>query len=242
MSSLRGVEFLDATLVHHTGSMVRFVTRQLPAIPSSDSDSSVLLPDGQEVLAKWHPHPQNPYLAGPPLVRWIKSWIPYGETVPVRVHQVGKGSTLRLELLWPTHPAPLPDTKSIQRTLRALAREPRARRRVQYERWERNPSLRSLAFSLWAPHCQIAGCTINASLPDHLATRLLDIHHLNHVSTGGSDSPLNLAVLCVSHHQLIHRAPNSSLLMSDLRKAEIKVNGITLEIDRDLGALMAALR
>jgi hypothetical protein len=242
MTVLKGVSSLDAKLVHHTGSMIRFVTSQLPLIPSSDLACTILLPDGQEAAGRWHPHQQNPYLAGPGLVRWIKSWVPYGKTTPVRVHQVGASNSVRVEFLHTTSVSTVVQPTTVQRELRRLAKEPRARRRVQYERWERNSSLRSLALSVWAPSCQVQGCTTNANLPSHLSDRLVDIHHLNHVGSGGSDSPLNLSVLCVSHHYLIHRAPISSLTVSDLSEAEVKVNGLSLHIDRDMVALMAVLK
>lgn len=245
MAALLGVSSLDAVLVHHTGSMIRVAPRHLALIPATDAACSVLLPDGVVVAGQWHPHPKNPYLAGRELVRWIKSWVPYGKTVPIRLHQIGNQAALRVELLTsaqaPAVPGPF-SASTIQKAIRALAQQPRARRRVAYERWERNPSLRSLAMAIWPAECQVRGCQINAGMPAYLIGKLVDVHHLNHVSTGGSDSPLNLALLCVTHHQLVHRAPSSSLTLSSLDGAELKVNGLLLIIDRDLTTLMAALQ
>ncbi len=44
------------------------------------------------------------------------------------------------------------------------------------------------------------------------------------------------------HHSLIHRAPSTSLLDSDLNHARVKVNGSELEIIRDVAALMAVIQ
>ena len=126
---LRGVEFVDGTLVHHSGTMIRFVTSQLLSLPSSDQSCSVLLPDGQEVQGRWHPHPENPYLAGPALVRWIKSWIPYGGTEPARVYQIGTRDSIRVELrsshvrISSSRPiADAPSIEALNRLARRLAR------------------------------------------------------------------------------------------------------------------------
>lgn len=62
---------------------------------------------------------------------------------------------------------------------------------------------------------------------------MVDVHHLNHVSKGGTDSPMNICVLCVVHHQMIHRAPASTLQSWDLDRAIVIVNGLTLTVGRD---------
>jgi hypothetical protein len=66
MPFLTGKPYLDARLVHHTGSMIRFVTSQLPYLPTRDTACTVHLPDGQEFAGHFHRHPQNPYVAGAP--------------------------------------------------------------------------------------------------------------------------------------------------------------------------------
>src|SRR5450759_1171336 len=88
MPFLRGVTQLDAALVHHTGSMIRFVTSQLPNLPATDMDCLLELPDGRVVKGRFHRHRENPYVGGPSVVGWIKSWVAFRETVPVRVSQV----------------------------------------------------------------------------------------------------------------------------------------------------------
>jgi hypothetical protein len=52
---------------------------------------------------------------------------------------------------------------------------------------------------------------------------------------------MNLAVLCVMHHSVIHRAPSSAVVSSALERAELRVNGTTLVIVRDVALLMRAL-
>jgi hypothetical protein len=236
---LRDVNRLSATLVHQTGSMIRFTTSQLSNLPPTKLPCEVVLPDGQIVGGLLHPHPQNPYLAGREVVRWIKSWLAFGETIPISVLQVGNRDRVRVELLGPAHVG----SSSITRAVRALAKETAPRRRVRYETWERNPSLRGFVLSIWDASCQVLGCDMGAAMgvPAHLAGRLVDVHHLNHVGSGGTDSPLNLAVLCVMHHNLIHRAPTTGLVESDFVRAVVRVNGDELEVRRDVRALMAAL-
>jgi hypothetical protein len=68
----------------------------------------------------------------------------------------------------------------------------------------------------------------------------VDVHHLKFVSDGGDDSPLNLAVLCVMHHALVHRGPRATVELANLDRARIAVNGMTLNIRRDGRTLMAA--
>lgn len=236
MSFLRGVSELNAKLVHHTGSMIRFVPSQLRHLPASDADCRVLLPDGQVVSGHFRRHPANPYIAGREVVRWLKSWVPYGEPVSVKVHQEGAGSILRLTLA-SSSSASTKDPALQRRVLRKASRgdhtERPERRRRFYSTLERDPQLRELALLAWGGKCQVQACTALRSMPEPLRTRLVDVHHLNHVSAGGPDSPLNLCVVCVSHHALIHRAGTSILEACDLDGATVRVNGTSLRIVRN---------
>lgn len=243
MTIITGTGLLDAALVHRSGSMLRFTTRQLAYLPLKDCELDVVLPDGQVVVGRFHRHAQNPYVAGRQLISWIKSWLPPDESLPVRVSQVGSLDRVLIEIAGVSISSPSSPVVGIARALRTLAKQDAPRRRVQYERWERNASLRTFILSVWTPHCQVVDCNSEATtgIPRHLAGRLVDVHHLNHVSMGGGDSPLNLAVLCVMHHQLVHRAPKSRLLNSSLIRATIGINGTSLEVVRDVGALMAVL-
>lgn len=230
MTFLQGVPSLPARLVHHTGTMVRFTTRQLARLPQGDVDCRLRLPDGAIIEGHFRRHPQNPYIGGRALVRWIKSWVPYNAPTDVTVHQVGSGNVIRLEVVG----AILPEKDVVVTHARSLAREPRAeRRRRLYARWERDPRLRSVAIAAWGPVCQVTGCSSLSEVPAYIQPKMVDVHHLNHVASGGSDSPLNISILCVVHHQLIHRAMTAELTSWDLDGASLSVNGLTLKIVRD---------
>ena len=156
------------------------------------------------------------------------------------VQQVGLGNRLRLKID-PPNGTVVDETKKRRVVTRArkLKQVPQAeRRRRLYGAWERDPNLRSIALSAWGPTCQVVGCTFLATVPGHIRHKMVDVHHLNHVARGGTDSPLNICVLCVVHHQLIHRAPTSTLQSWDLDGSTVVVNGLTLTIVRDARAIL----
>lgn len=165
-------------------------------------------------------------------MRWIKSWLAYGDTHPAKLHQL-RNSRLRLELAGQPPGPPESLRRAVRRKAVRAARERRAaRRRKRYERLERDPQVRQLALEAWGPRCQVVGCGTLAGFPASAAEHLVDAHHLNHVSAGGSDSPLNLSVVCVAHHALVHRA-GSRLMKSDMDGAEVEVAGEVLSLVRD---------
>ncbi|HYZ78814.1 MAG TPA: hypothetical protein VE596_15725 [Gaiellaceae bacterium] len=165
-------------------------------------------------------------------MRWIKSWLPYGETHPAALHAEG-GSTLRLELAGVPPKPPESLRRAVRRKAAWAAREPAGpRRRRRYEALERDPKVRRLALEAWGSVCQVVGCSTLAGFPAAAAPQLVDVHHLNHISVEGSDSPLNLCLLCVAHHALVHRA-GSRLRSSDFTGADIEVAGEILRLVRD---------
>lgn len=235
MTFLRGASSLPCRLVHDTGTMIRFTTSQLKQLPPSDVNCTLELPDGAVVDAHFHLHPRNPYIGGQRVVRWIKSWVPYKKTLVVLAQQIGAGNHLRLQVpeLSVIDLDPLTG-ESVRTAARRLRRVPQAeRRRRLYAAWERDPTLRSVALRAWGANCQVVGCSCLASVPRHLRDRLVDVHHLNHISKGGTDSPLNVCVVCVVHHQMIHRAPTTELKHWDLEQGTVRVNGLELLIVRD---------
>jgi hypothetical protein len=225
---------LNARLVHHTGTMLRFTTAQLGALPPRDTVVIVELPDGQVLSGKFHRHSQNPYVAGPSLVRWIKTWVKWNDPVDVVVTQVGMGNRIRLAH-GKARGVSLPGQERILSRGRRLSRiVDGPRRRREYGRWERDPSLRRYALAAWGPQCQVVGCRSRSSVPTKLYGALVDVHHLNHVSAGGPDSPMNVTVVCATHHALIHRAPVSRIMRSDADGADLKVDGVALAIRRPI--------
>lgn len=235
MTFLHNVESLPAQLVHHTGTMIRFTTGQLPDLPTDDLDCEIALPDGGIVAGHFRRHPANPYVGGRALVQWIKSWLPYGSTATATVYQVHTANRIRVALSPPDSGTTSDNHRrrvgNRARKLRKISS--RERRRRSYETWERDPALRGIALAAWGTNCQVEGCMYLSDVPDHIRGRMVDVHHLNHVGAGGSDSPMNISVLCVVHHQLIHRAPGSSVRSWDLDQATVLVNGLTLSIARD---------
>jgi len=142
-------------------SMLRFTTGQLPHLPIQDVDCTITLPDGQLLIGRFHRHRQNPYIGGRALVGWIKSWLPYGQNVQVTVVQIGNGNAIRLELASQAQRA----DREVSRGLRKVALErDRRKRRVSYERWERDPRLRPVVLSVWDPVCQVVGCDMGSSI------------------------------------------------------------------------------
>lgn len=242
MAFLQGVTSLPCRLVHHTGTMIRFTTGQLGQLPLNDEDCFLELPDGAVVRGHFRRHPDNPYIGGSEIVRWIKSWVPYNAPANASVYQVGTGNRIRLAVAAPATHVTAEDDATKHRVVsraRKLSRIPESgRRRRSYEAWERDPYLRTVALSAWGTACQVTDCTFLATVPTHILPKMVDVHHLNHVSRGGTDSPLNICILCVVHHQLIHRAPSSVLQSWDLDGSTVTVNGLTLKIIRDARAIM----
>lgn len=236
MSFLRNVSQLPAMLVHHTGSMIRFTTAQLPNLPTQDTDCHLLLLDGTSVEGRFHLNPANPYIGGQSLVRWIKTWTQFNRPLAVTVEQVGRGNQLRLRTAGNRSPS-IHEQAKVRRTTLRLARMETARRRREYSTWERDSALRKVALLAWRPKCQVRGCTSGEGLPDALLPTILEVHHLIFVSSKGSDSPLNVCLLCANHHALIHRSSASRIIMNDATNVQVAVDGITLQIDRDVSAL-----
>lgn len=235
MPFLRNTARLNASLVHHTGTMIRFVPSQLPHLPPGDTSCQVVLLDGQEVEGWFHRHPANPYIGGRALVGWIKAWVAWNQPMRVAVEQVGAGSTIRLRTLGRGPTVATPErTRLRKRALRIGRTKRRQRRRREYEELERDPRVRRALLQVWEPICQVVGCSFHLALPAGLKRAAVEVHHITHVSSGGSDSPVNLCLVCPNHHALIHRAPSSRVTALDTEHAEVEVDGLTLRIERDL--------
>jgi len=237
MPFLIGTPELTAALVHHTGSMIRFRPAQLPYLPAQDVNCSVTLLDGKSVNGRFRRHPANPYIGGAELVRWIKTWVRWNEPASVVVEQVGQGLVVRLR----TQSGGQPQTalsRRIRRKAVGIGKiKNAARRRRAYSAWEHNPALRQLVLHVWPPQCQVIGCRAGQGLPITLADKIVDVHHIEFVSSGGSDSPINLCLLCANHHALLHRASTMQILSNDSEQVRIAVNGTELTIERDIKEL-----
>ena len=232
MAFLVGTRLIEGTLVHHTGSMIRFRTSQLHSLPVDDVICNITLMDGKTVQGRFHRHRENPYIGGPELVKWIKQWVTWNAPQSVLVQQVGNGMNVRLR---PTNSIPvltLEGRKIRRKILRFAGIKDAARRRREYSAWERDPALRDFILSIWDNRCQVVGCTFATNLSSHLASSILDVHHINSVARGGSDSASNLCLICASHHALLHRSPSMKVLSNGPEEVHIAVNGMELVIRR----------
>lgn len=233
---------LDATLINHTGTMVRFRRGDLQYLPAGRQGCEIELPDGRVVTGRFGPNRENPNVTGRLLTQWIKSLLPRTETCHVVIHPVGNSDKIRLEL--PAGPTSIPR----QERSSLLARAPRSkglpteRKRQVFERWERDPRLGRFVRDVWGTRCQVVDCTtqdVVGSGPD--VERLVDVHHLQSVSAGGDDSPANLVVLCMMHHGLMHRAPLTPRVSTSANTVQVTIGRLKMDIVRDLEQLNRAM-
>lgn len=235
-------EALHATLIHHTGTFVRFRKGDRAFLPTAERACEIELPDSRVVEGKFSGNRDLFNVNGPLLTRWIKSLLPYTESTSVVVHPVGRTDRVRLEL--PVGRTAI--TPGARRTL--LAKAPRTsgmtteRKRQAFTRWERDPRLGRFVKDVWGTRCQVLHCATQ----DHVGSsadveRLVDVHHLQSVSAGGDDSPANLVVLCMMHHGLMHRAAGVPKVMVRANAVEIAIGSINIDIERDLKELNRAI-
>ena len=238
MSVLRGGSEVRGTVYHHTGTFIRIPKRYRTALPATSQHIDLLMPDGLTVRAHYTATAAFPYMAGPQLVRWIKKWFAYGTGRDVVIVDRRSGP-LMVQFPAPTGRAvPPTPRRQLRRSLRRLSRN---RKRETFERWERDPRLRRAVLAIWPARCQVVRCR-SAGAVGSLGDRVVDVHHLRSVSTGGTDSGLNLVVLCALHHVLMHRAPSVEITTADAVTVVAQVDGLTLQMRRDAFALMRALQ
>jgi 5-methylcytosine-specific restriction enzyme B len=87
MTFLEGVDDIQATIVHNTGSIIRFKTSQAQNLPSDWRDCSILLPDGTSLHGRFNPNRANPNISGEEVVAWIKGLLRPRETRSIRLVQ-----------------------------------------------------------------------------------------------------------------------------------------------------------
>ena len=231
---LRGMSTLPATLMgQQTGAFIRFTTSQLPSLPPTDTDCTVVLPHGRVVKGHFNRNPKNPNINGAELRRWILASVPRRRSRKVRVSETGAGHLAILPA--GASPAQL----GLGPEIAALVEAPAERRRGEYARWERSPTLRERVLSVWPHHCQVEGCSSLNEFPEPDRIAALEVHHLEHVGDGGTDGIMNLCLICANHHRLIHLGrPPATMLSSGASKVRIAVASAALIIERDLGALL----
>lgn len=70
---------IRCTLVHDTGTMIRFRPSQLGLLPLGDRDVLVQLPTGAVVQCHFNRNPANPNISGRELVEFINQRIAFGD-------------------------------------------------------------------------------------------------------------------------------------------------------------------
>ncbi len=233
-----GVTEVDCTLVNNTGTIIRLRPSLTRVIPSAPATLELRL-QGETIVGRLNPHPANPYIAGPAVRSWIRARVPERRTRQARLREIAPGV---LEVLVEGPGFDEISDDSIPPSLRGKVRAMRAQRdRTRLKRafrmWERDPGLRHWILRVWGPACQVEGCGSAREVPGELLAAVAEVHHLTHVSRGGSDDPLNLSVLCANHHRLIHRAGESEVEEEENGTVVVHLGKIDLRIVRDLGAL-----
>ena len=214
---------IDCTLVHHTGTIIRFRPAQLTHLPDADVDVTVGLPHGRLVQGHFRRNLANPNVSGRGVVGYIKRVLSFAHNRPmlidirpdgvwdlyeldqaVRVVQRAGGGRHRIERgrLTP---------KDLATLLEQANRETNHQKRLRkYAGILRPPCLRRLILGLMGASCQVQGCTICRRIAQYwghetAAEAIVDVHHIEALANVVDHSPNNLSVLCANHHQLIHR-------------------------------------
>lgn len=216
------MNILPCTLVHHTGTIVRFRPRQLAQLPGSDTDLQLILPTGRIVHGHFRRNPANPNISGAQLVGYIKRAIGFGEVENALIEQVSP-ITWRLYRLGAAV-AIADDARASARRIRdaslleadlarllALA-DAFARRRPRvhaYRRVLRPAALRRLMLNLVGASCQIDGCSVAEDFAQEFENEdagraVVEVHHVEAVARCVDHHPRNLCVLCGNHHRLVH--------------------------------------
>lgn len=214
---------ISATLVHDTGTMIRFRTSQLDDLPEVTRDVRLILPTGRIVDAKFLYNRANPNVSGKDLVRYIKNRIPFGEREAVLIE-------LRTAHHWVVHlvadaaliasdagvSAQQIENGSIEAgelsaILRLADNEAERGRRLQtYRRILRPSGLRRLFVQLVGPECQVDLCGSCEHFDSHWGEgsggMIVEVHHIENVARVIDHHPRNLCVLCANHHRFIHGA------------------------------------
>jgi len=201
-------------LVHHTGSMVRFTTSQLPHLPSEDRFIDIILPDGAKFRSKFHRHPANPYIAGAELIQWIKNRVAFGKKETAILHKVSEDCYM-VTLYQPKVHEKEKESMDLSRLLNKLkqaSRLPTKERRKKYDVIIRERANSNLVKQIFGHKCQIENCEFICNVSPDIFPYFSEVHHLEHLCKGGDNSPYNLAVLCANHHSIFHRDKTAMII------------------------------
>ncbi|MFH2070979.1 MAG: hypothetical protein ABIJ11_07250 [Elusimicrobiota bacterium] len=211
---------LTAYLVHHTGSMIRFVTSQLPYLPKSDKFVYVVLPSGESIKCKFHLHRANPYMAGSRIIHWIKGIIPFGNKRKIMIHIISqnkyfvymKGQVGRYKKAKKIQGREKNCLKKLIKKLLGISTRPTKSRHKMYNKLLSERVNSDLVKKVFGVKCQIQDCEYSVKMNKDLMSLTSEVHHLEHLSRGGSNSPYNLAVVCANHHAILHRDKTAKII------------------------------
>jgi len=216
---------IPCKLIHDTGTMIRFRTSQLGALPAASVDIQVLLPTGRLVECHFNRHPQNPNVSGAGLVQYIKQRIPLKAREDVLVEK-------RTATLWVVHllgdsidvagDAHVPigrvrggvlQPQDFTRLMELADRESeRGRRLATYQRVLRPVGLRRMMIDAVGSRCMAENCKacdeFEAEWGSGSGSLIVEVHHIEHLARTIDHHPRNLCVLCANHHRFVHGAGN----------------------------------
>jgi hypothetical protein len=212
---------LGCALVHHTGSMIRFRTSQLPELPSHDRNILIGLPNGRVVDGHFRRHPDNPNVSGAELVRYIKGVLPFGANKPMMIDATGtRWQLYEIDDAVPVVTAAKVSTRRLRegtltgsdlaKLLKLADGETQTtKREIAYGRLLRPPGLRRLILSLMGTDCQVEGCSAVGGMRKQwgdaaAGVAIVQVHHIEAMAQRVDHHPNNLCVLCANHHALIH--------------------------------------
>lgn len=211
---------ISANLIHHTGSMIRFTTRQLKYLPKRDEVVDVILPDGSKVKGKFRRHPANPYIAGRKIVYWIKSFVPFRKKEIASVRIISKKKYLvyigkswvkskRGNILLRREKESL---RELFNKLLKISKKPTKIRRREYHKVLSKRINSALVKKVFGVECQVENCEYTANEDTDVVRFLTEVHHLEHLARRGTNSPFNLAVVCSNHHSIFHRDKTAKII------------------------------
>jgi len=244
------MDLLECTIVHHTGTIIRFKPSQLSALPSSDLDIDVVLPTGEVAAGHFRRNPANPNVSGRGIVRYIKGRLPAKTTEKMLLEIVSDSWWILYDMKEAVEVAKqagvdVPRTRSGQLTNQDMRKfvewadkEAKDDKRIERYRSVLRPSgLRKLVLEFMGTACQVEGCRSTEETREEWGERaalaIVDVHHLEAVAKSHDHSPWNLCVLCANHHRLIHGlAPWEVVHEKD--DVILTTHGKSLRIRRDL--------
>lgn len=248
--SIASSHSIPAALVNRSGSGIRFRTSQIRSgeIPGVSGSVVVVLPSGTRLNCRLTINPKNPWITGDELVHWIKARIPNDSTLVISVVEIIRGREYQLKMpditvsqsVSAQSMAAGTSEENWRRLCRLLdgaeSQSPQRRERV-YQRIERLSGLSNIVRQCFGNRCQIESCAFTLSVARRLDPFISEVHHLEHLSRGGTHAAYNLCVLCANHHRLFHRDPSAHIVATSGDDVKIQSQEGLVIVKRDLSHL-----